>query len=245
MSYCLQNLDINRYYRIYENVHRMMCDREFSPLEPKLEKSKYISLFIGLLAQVLDPDDPMDEFGLIDELIILFEKQNKLLMVYFHPFDSKLAQKDITGIYNILNEKGAQQLVIIANASTPKVSNVLSILGNGGQQSIGESESIYNVQIFTENEMIYNVTDHQLVPKHIKASPEEKEHILDKYTKSEDGKLHPEWLPGIYTTDAIVRYYNFEIDDLIRIERPRKDGEIDITYRIVTVPMADEKDKRK
>ena len=109
---------------------------------------------------------------------------------------------------------------------TPKVSNVLEILGE-------------NAQFFNEDELMFNVTRHQFVPRHILASPEEKEHILNTFTLDAAGNQHPENIPNIFTIDPIVRYYNFQINDLIIIKCPRKDGFTNDFYRIVTLPVDD------
>jgi DNA-directed RNA polymerases I, II, and III subunit RPABC1 len=221
------NLDLNRFYKIYRTVHEMLKDRNYVAKKEMLSKDDWISMFIGYLAELDDTENDLDVFGIIDNLTLLFTKGKKTLLVYFHPLDSKLAQTDMNYIHALMAEKSAQQLIIVASSkATPKVSNVLGILGN-------------NAQIFSENELVINVTKHQLVPKHSQCLKEEREHILDNYTILADGKRHLELIPGIFTNDPIVRYYNWKVDDLIRIERPRKDGFVDLTYRIVTHPMTE------
>lgn len=223
----LYALDLNKYYQIYHTVHEMLGDRGYIPLAEKLTKEEYISNYLGYLAEFEDESIELDVFSIIDKMALLFQHNKKKMLVYFHPFDSKLAQNDMSYIHNMMNEKEAQHLIIIANnKATPKVANVLGILGS-------------YAQLFTENELVINVTKHQLVPKHKLASKEEREKILNSYTKMPDGNLHPELIPGIYTSDPIVKYYNFQPDDLIRIERPRKDGYFDLTFRIVTLPMTE------
>lgn len=223
----LYSLDLNRFYKIYTTVHEMLSDRGYTPLVEKVSKEEYISNYLGYLAEFEDDQNQLDVFSIIDNLSLLFKRGRKQLLVYFHPFDSKLAQNDMSYIHNMMSTKQAQHLIIVANnRATPKVANVLGILGS-------------YAQLFSETELVFNVTRHQLVPRHQRASPEEREAILEKYTRMPDGKLHPELIPGIYTTDPIVKYYNFQPDDLIRIERPRKDGYYDLTFRIVTHPMTE------
>ena len=223
----LYSLDLNKYYKIYVTIHEMLGDRAYTPVHTPLSKEEYISNYLGYLAEFEDESNELDVFSIIDNLALVFQRGRKNLLVYFHPFDSKLAQNDMSYIHNMMNEKEAQHLIIVANnRATPKVSSVLGILGS-------------YAQLFSENELVFNVTRHQLVPKHQKATDEEKAQILEKYTRMPDGNLHPELIPGIYTSDPIVKYYNFQPDDLVRIERPRKDGYFDLTFRIVTHPMND------
>nr|QBK87121.1 MAG: DNA-directed RNA polymerase subunit 5 [Marseillevirus LCMAC201] len=210
----------------------MLKDREYTPGEPQLDKKKWISRYLGYLAELEDDSSGMDIFGIIDKMILLFVKGKKQLLVYFHPLNSKLCQSDMNCIHNLLSEKESQHLIIVANnKATPKVSNVLGILG-------------HNAQLFSEDELMFNVTRHQLVPKHIRLDGEERELVLNTFAILPDGKQHLDLFPGMFTIDPIAKYYNFKVDDLICIERPRIDGFIDISYRIVIYPITD-KDKNK
>ncbi len=227
----LYNLDLNRFYRIYNSVYKMLTDRCYTPLEKQLEKTKWISRYLGYLAELEDDSNDLDVFGVIDNMTLLFKLAKKLLLVYFHPLDSKICQNDMNYIHNLMGEKNAQHLVIVANnKATPKVSSVLGILG-------------CNAQLFNEYDLVFTVINHQIVPKHILVTGEERDAILKTYATLPDAKQHLDLLPGIFTCDAIAKYYNFKVDDLIRIERPRSDGFVDLYYRIVTHPITD-KDKK-
>jgi DNA-directed RNA polymerase I, II, and III subunit RPABC1 len=226
----LHNLDLNRFFRIYRTVHEMLGDRLYIPVEKPLSKKAWVSRYLGHLAELEDDTEDMDVFGIIDKMNLLFKKGKKQLLVYFHPLDSKLRQMDMNYINTLMGEKGAQHLIVIANNATPKVCSVLGILG-------------HNAQLFNEEELVFNVTRHQLVPKHTRMTGEERDHVLESFAKLPDGKIHIDLLPAMFTSDAIAKYYNFRVDDLIRIERPRMDGYFDLSYRVVTHPIT-EKDKK-
>jgi DNA-directed RNA polymerases I, II, and III subunit RPABC1 len=227
---CFHNLDVVRYYRIYTVVHEMLYDRGFKPTEQVLDKHEWVSKYIGLLAEL--EENPSDEelFSVIDKLSLLFKKGNKQLLVYFYPLDSKLCQNDMNYIHNMMGEKNATHLIIVANnKATPKVEGILGILG-------------HNAQLFNEEELVFNITKHQLVPTHSLTSSEERDKIIKAFATSSDGKVHLDILPAIFTSDPVCKYYNFKLDDIIKIERSRKDGFTDISYRVVTYPISD-KDK--
>jgi DNA-directed RNA polymerase I, II, and III subunit RPABC1 len=226
---CLNNLDLNKYYRIYTTVHEMMKNRGYTPIQKPLKKNAWISRHLGYLAELADETCDTSVFDVIDTMTLMFSYGKEKLLIYFHPLDSKLCQNDMSYIHKLLTEKKAHQLIIIANnKATPKVSSVLNILGS-------------NAQLFSENELTFNITKHQLVPAHRKVSVVERERLLQTFALAKDGKIHPEVFPGIYTTDPVVRYYNWEVGDLIEIDRPRKDGFYDKVWRIVTHPMTDDK----
>ena len=228
----LHNLDLNRFHRIYTTVHEMLRDRGYKPTVAYMKKKQWISHFLGYLAELEDPSSDLDVFGVVDNMTLIFSKRGasgkkRYLLVYFHPLDSKLCQNDMNYVHTLMKEKCSQELIIVANnKATPKVASVIGILG-------------YNAQSFSEDELVFNVTKHQLVPRHCLAGKEEKEKILNTYTMLKDGKVHPELLPGMFTTEPIAKYFNFKVDDVVRVERPRPDGFYDLTYRIVIFPVTE------
>ena len=68
-------------------------------------------------------------------------------------------------------------------------------------------------QVFTEDELVFNPTEHVSVPKHTKLSTKEANSIF-----KEMGVTRAT-LPIINLNDPISRYYNYEIGDVIEIER--------------------------
>ena len=131
-------------------------------------------------------------------------------------------------VHELMKTNTAQQLIIVVNnKATPKVENVIGLLGN-------------NAQLFFEGELVFNVTKHQLVPRHeLVVDSAERDKILKLFTTLPDGHIHENLIPGMYTSDPVAKYYNYKVDDLIKVHRPRRDGYYDLTYRIVMYPMTD------
>lgn len=75
--------------------------------------------------------------------------------------------------------------------------------------------------MFNEAELLYNITNHKLVPKHEKVNEKE---VLQKLKRLEFSNL-----PIILFNDPIIRYYNHKKGDIIRIKR----NDNNIVYRIV------------
>jgi len=221
------NLDLNRFYKIYTTIHEMLDVRGYTPIFPFLDKQQWIGQYLGFLAEIEDECNDFNIFNIVDNMSLIFKKGNKQLLVYFYPLDSKLCQNDMNYIHNMMTEKNTQHLIIVSsNKATPKVASVIGILG-------------HNAQLFSEDELVYNVTKHQLVPKHTCTSPEERTVILNHFAKNKNGEIRADLLPAMFSCDIIARFYNFKIDDLIRIERARSDGFFDISYRIVTTPITE------
>jgi len=75
-------------------------------------------------------------------------------------------------------------------------------------------------EMFTVNELKYNISDHILVPKHICLNPTEQEEFI--------GKMGID-IPILHKTDPVCRFYNFQKGSIIKVIR--RDNSI--SYRLV------------
>ena len=93
------------------------------------------------------------------------------------------------------------------------------------------------IQIFNIKNVLFNVTKHILVPKHKYISDED---FLNDWKKKNTIEYSIDTikyrLPKILLNDPIVSYYNFNINDIIKIIRKNQYG-IDISYRIVSLSL--------
>jgi DNA-directed RNA polymerase I, II, and III subunit RPABC1 len=92
-------------------------------------------------------------------------------------------------------------------------------------KKIIEESPDLNMELFSVDELQYNITKHYLVPQHQLAFKKgTKDYIAfkKKYNMIEN-------LPVILKTDAVARFYAFQKGDIIKITRPNGM----ITYRIV------------
>ena len=114
--------------------------------------------------------------------------------------------------------------------SIPKIdSGILIIAGKLTQlakQRIDEINPIIRVEIFTEGELVVNITKHELVPKHILLSPQEKSELLKRYN------IKQSQLPKIFVTDPVAKYHGLTRGDVVKIIRVSETAGKYITYRI-------------
>tara|TARA_Y100000389_G_scaffold6254_1_gene6014 strand:- start:684 stop:1256 length:573 start_codon:yes stop_codon:yes gene_type:complete len=95
-----------------------------------------------------------------------------------------------------------------------------------GKRMIVESIDIV-FELFSVDELQFNITKHRLVPLHQKLNEEESKSFKEKYGLK---------YQAILTSDPISRFYNYKRGDIIRILRIRKTNdknEYIIAYRIV------------
>jgi len=87
--------------------------------------------------------------------------------------------------------------------------------------------SYSQVELFLEEELMINLIDHILVPQHILLSPEESSSFYEKFNcKKRD-------MPKIYNTDPVSKYYDFKVNDIVKILRPSELAGISVFYRLV------------
>lgn len=83
-------------------------------------------------------------------------------------------------------------------------------------------------EVFWIQEFIIDPVNHFLTPKHVPLSTEEKEIFLKEYN------IKPRDIPRIEKIDPIVRYYNLQVGDVVKIIRPSIASGESVAYRIVT-----------
>ena len=91
----------------------------------------------------------------------------------------------------------------------------------------GNVESQLCIECFQEDEVIVNITKHELVPRHEPMSPGEVAELLRAYS------LQLAMLPRILVTDPVARYFGMRRGQVMRITRKSETAGTYTTYRQV------------
>lgn len=91
----------------------------------------------------------------------------------------------------------------------------------------GKGENAVSMQLFEEDDLIVNITRHELVPKHVPLSDEEAQKVLAAFS------LKASQLPRILSRDPIAQYFGMKKGQLFKITRKSETAGEYTTFRQV------------
>lgn len=146
----------------------------------------------------------------------LFNSEDGIIDLIIKNRDPLHVQKDLT------------ILIILRDKTTPTVIN-----------AINKAMAKYKVfiQVFTLRSLMYNITKHQLVPKHERFDKKRSHELL--HGKDDSGKgllenLHidcPTKLPHILSSDPVAMFIGLRDGEICKITRPSQSAGIHVVYR--------------
>lgn len=141
------------------------------------------------------------------------------MYVRFFEEDKSFAKNDLKNNYAEIVEENGDTINVIIIIKDKIASAVKTELG----------KNIYsNLEIFTHNELIFNITKNYLVPKHILLNEEEKQEVYKKYNMKNNDHFQQ-----ILVTDPVAKYYAMRVGDLCKIIRSSPSSGVGISYRAV------------
>ena len=143
----------------------------------------------------------------IDDIIVLWSIKDKLGV-------------NIQSIYSQMEKENIKKAIVVVDVSvTDNAKKVISSL---------RIKKVY-IHVYTLTEAQFNIMKHRLVPKHEVCAPKEKKQVMKAYS------VNASQLPGILSSDPVIRHLGAIKGQLIRITRnsETQPGNPTITYRLV------------
>lgn len=205
---------VSKLYRVRKTILELLRDRGYAILdtdeqlnqslddfETMLTKNNFNREILTMLKQRRD--------NLEEQVYVFFpdEVRNKALGV--KPIADKAAKMERDNVM--------RALVILDTGLTPYARQAVDQVNESGR---------FRIEVFLENELLVNITQHELVPEHVVLSKEEKTTLLQRY------KLKESQLPRIQKTDPIARYFGLVHGQVVKISRPSETAGRYITYRL-------------
>jgi len=136
--------------------------------------------------------------------------------LFFFPEDLKVGVKPVRRYCQRMKDEGVQKaIIVVQQGMTPFARQALQEIPR------------YTLEQFTETELLVNITEHQLVPKHIVLTDSEKATLLARY------KMKDTQLPRIQLRDPVARYFGLQRGNVVKIIRPSETAGRYVTYRLV------------
>ena len=88
-------------------------------------------------------------------------------------------------------------------------------------------EPVFHLDLFAENDLLVDITEHYLVPQHIALNETETKELLERLSIPADK------LPRISIDDPICHYYGFKQGQVIKIIRDSLAGGRSVAFRVV------------
>lgn len=155
----------------------------------------------------------------LDIFIDNTENDKGKVYVYFHNEPKTIPKVDLK---NLLSKT-----IETYNDENIKLIILLKEKGNGSILKEINKEIYKNVEIFMNKNMIFNITHHEFVPKHIILSEEEEKEVLDRYSTPINK------LPKILRTDPVAKYYGMKPNQICKIIRNSPEVGDYLYYRLV------------
>lgn len=196
-------------YKCYITVLSMMNDRHYTPedhCKEKIDENTFLQTYKTLELEFVKNTDP-----------------NHKIFVFFVESAKK----------NQIDNLGKKEIVekFIPKMKKKKIKHLILVLKDikvtsSANSEINSHKPNYLIEYFDFTELIINITEHVLVPKHIPLEEHEKYEILEKYKSTEDQ------FPKISDEDPVSRYLGLQKGDMVEIIRISESKGLHKYYRV-------------
>merc|ERR1711972_1288167 len=144
----------------------MLQDRDYMVGNKYLEEKKEDFEAMWKAAQ--------DEGAGREKFIILVHKQDdtdQQLIVFFPEENKRVGVKPIRILAEKMDEKKIREAILVVRQPLTPLART----------AVTEAAAKMKIEVFHENELVVNITRHELVPKHVPLNEDEKAILLNRY----------------------------------------------------------------
>lgn len=219
--------EITRMWRVYRTVMEMVYDREYELAENEVKitldqfKAKFLDENGDIVRQLLQfsarPSDAM-----LRKYTPLPTPENPTpdpdcgtVFVQFVSTDNMGVAQAKDFIHTVVGQHARVGILVTRVPLTP-----------AARKFITAAESYAQLECFIEEDLLVNITHHDLVPKHVLLSKEEKAALLKRY------RLKETQLPRILQKDPVARYLGLRRGQVVKIIRNSETAGRYASYRM-------------
>jgi DNA-directed RNA polymerase subunit H (RpoH/RPB5) len=159
----------------------------------------------------------------LDELVSKLMPSINEDEILFTIDDKKYGLKFINMFLTTIKKEASIENFLSKNTDTHK----FIIINKLSDRAIKQILEYQNTEVFTIDELLIVIIDHNIVPQHILLTPDEKDKYFSVFNH------HPRDMKKILVNDPIARFYGAKVGDLIKIIRSNITSGKEIDYRMV------------
>mmetsp|Transcript_34416 Transcript_34416/g.67278 ORF Transcript_34416/g.67278 Transcript_34416/m.67278 type:complete len:217 (-) Transcript_34416:1093-1743(-) len=212
-----EDKEILSLFKVRRTILQMLRDRSYVVFETQedlemprfLFEQKFVKNF-----QVIRSDLEINRSKWLSD-------NTRILVVFIEGEKEKstIGVKSIRGFCERIKQEGFQNSIIILHGK----------LTSHAKQAINSINALDDkIEYFSESELIINITEHNLVPKHEIITEEEAKSLFKRYSIKENQ------LPRINKKDPIARYFGLQKNKIMKIIRSSETSGRYVTYRRCT-----------
>jgi len=137
--------------------------------------------------------------------------------------DKKYGIKFINMFLTTIKKEASIENFLTKNTDTHK----FIIINKLSDRAIKQILEYENTEVFTVDELLVVIIDHNIVPQHILLTSEEKDKYFSVFNH------HPRDMKKILVNDPVARFYGAKVGDLFKIIRPSITSGKEVDYRMV------------
>ncbi|KAF3793668.1 DNA-directed RNA polymerases II and IV subunit 5A [Nymphaea thermarum] len=194
-------------WRVRRTILQMLRDRHYNVDDSDLKMD--LNEFANRFGQSVNRDDLIIKTPKTDD-------RNDHIFVFFVG-EAKVGVKIMRAYAERMrSENVLRGILVVREQLTPS-----------SKQWIHDFNVKFHMEVFREEELLVNVTEHDLVPEHEVLTSEEKKKLLEHY------KVKETQLPRMLITDPVARYFGMKRGQVAKIIRKSETAGKYVTYRCV------------
>jgi len=150
----------------------------------------------------------------LNKTMIHRQRKKSLLLMFSN--EASVGRKYLAGLVENMHAAGISHCVLIYSRISATARKDIEKLAN------------VRIEIFSEDEMLYNVMEHVLMPEYEVLTREERIRMFGGKT----ALIKEHQLPKIMVTDRTARYFGLRRNDVVRIIRCSETAGLAVSYRI-------------
>jgi len=186
-----------------------------------INRTKKINIVIKTLCRILIERKYTNKT--IDEIYSKISPSITDDEIFFSLDDKKYGIKFISLFLTTIKKEASIENFLNKHQDTKK----FVIINKLTDRAIKQILEYQNTEVFTIDELLIVIIDHNIVPKHILLTPEEKDKYFEVFNH------HPRDMKKILVNDPVARFYGAKVNDLFKIIRPSITSGKEVDYRIV------------